>query len=143
MPCASPAKSSVLQSSAATASFSLVVRLLRRMYSLCLARFFIAAMRVISEPVLALCDLTPPNDLRAPVLERIRPPAGEPSTVPWAAAALRAPSFAITRERDMRGLRATNCFGFGGNTAGRGIFDGELAGSTLPMIDVAAAVSDG
>ncbi len=43
----------------------------------------------------------------------------------------------MTFEREMRGLRAMSCFGFGGSTAGRGIFDGEL------MIVAAAAASDG
>ena len=85
-----------------------------------------------------------------PILERVRPPPtpdlapGDPSPEPCAAAALCAPSLAMTREREMRGLRATSCFGFGGSTAGRGIFDGELAASTAagPMIDVAAAVNE-
>ena len=58
---------------------------------------------------------------------------------PCAAAALCAPSFAMTREREMRGLRATSCFGFGGSTVGRGILDGELSA----MIIAAAAPSDG
>lgn len=47
-----------------------------------------------------------------------------------------APSFAITRERDMRGLRAISAFGFGG-TDSFGIPDG------VPSIVVAAAVKEG
>ncbi len=119
------------------------------MYSLCRARFLMFAPRMTSEPPLALPDLTPPNERRAPTLDRVRPPPlGEPSVdsaEPCAAAARCAPSFAMTRERDSRGLRATSCFGLGGITAGRGIFEGELAASVepLPMIDVAAAVSEG
>ena len=94
-----------------------------------------------SAPALVRPALTPPNDRRAPILERVRVPApepdGEPRDEPCAAAARCAPSFAMTLEREMRGLRAMSCFGFGGSTAGRGIFDGEL------MIVAAAAVSDG
>ena len=134
------------QSSEPTGTFSLVGRLLRRMYSLCLARFLIIALRMTSEPALARPDLTPPNERRAPTLDRVRPPFGEPSPSEeaCAAAARCAPSFAMTRERERRGLRAMSCFGLGGMTVGRGIFEGELAASAplVPMIDVAAAVSD-
>ena len=130
------------QSSLASDTFSLVALLFLRIYSLCLARFF-TALRMISEPALARPGFTPPNDRRAPMLERVRAPEldGEPRETPWAAAALCAPSFAMTFEREIRGLRATSCFGFGGMTAGRGILDGELAASL--MIVAAAAVSDG
>ena len=61
---------------------------------------------------------------------------------PCAAAARWAPSFAMTREREMRGLRATRALGFGGMTAGRGIFDGELS-SAFAKSAVAAAPSEG
>ena len=80
------------------------------------------------------------------MLERVRAPPDAPTgdvsaaavPVPCAAAARCAPSFAMTREREMRGLRATSCFGFGGSTVGRGILDGELSA----MIIAAAAPSD-
>lgn len=117
---------------------SAAVRLLRLIYSLCLARFF-AAPRIPSAPALARPDFTPPNDLRAPKLERVRP-AGD-DAFPCAAARC-APTFAMTREREMRGLRATSAFGFGGSTAGRGILDGELS-STLEKSVEAAAPRDG
>lgn len=95
---------------------------------------------MISDPPLARPDLTPPNDRRAPKLERVRV-LGD-AGVPWAAAALWAPSFAMTREREMRGLRATRALGLGGMTAGRGIFDGELS-SAFAKSAVAAAPSEG
>ena len=116
------------------------------MYSLCLARFFAAARR--SVPALVRPALTPPSErlARSPMLERVRAPdtpLGEPGAPAAAAAAARcAPSFATTREREMRGLRAMSCFGFGGSTAGRGIFDGELS-SAFAKSAVAAAPSEG
>ena len=79
--------------------------------SLCLTLFFAAN----SEPALLLAAaLTPANDLLdapAPILERTLPlPEGRPGVDPaktLLAADLCAPSWAMTREREMRGLRAT------------------------------------
>lgn len=89
-----------------------------------------------SAPALARPDLTPPNDLRAPKLERVRPVGDDAE--PCAAAARCAPTFAMTREREMRGLRATSAFGFGGSTAGRGILDGELSSMFEKSVEAAA-----
>ncbi len=95
-----------------------------------------------SAPALARPLLTPPNDLRAPKLERVRPVGDDAEPCAAAAAARCAPTFAMTRDREMRGLRATSAFGFGGSTAGRGILDGELS-STLEKSAEAAAPRDG
>lgn len=106
--------------------------------SLCLARFF--ALMTTSPPEATRWPLTPSERRGAPILDRKRPPLEfvlDFDAVEAPLAARCCPTFAITREREMRGLRAMSVFGFGGTVLPVEVV--EIVRFLLYSVDAAAA----